>query len=56
MTSSSGPLEAWRIPRRFQQLTRIPIVIYYGDNIPKEPSESGPGWLASADGDGAPVA
>jgi len=36
--SSSGPLEAVAVPLGdFQALTRVPIVIYYGDNIPKEP-------------------
>jgi hypothetical protein len=47
--SSSGPVEAVGIPMAdFQKLTRFPIVIYYGDNIPKEPS-SNPGqdgWRA----------
>ena len=47
--SSSGPLEAMQIPLAdFEKLTRIPIVIYYGDNIPKEP-DSNPGvdgWRA----------
>jgi pimeloyl-ACP methyl ester carboxylesterase len=36
---SGGPLEADGIPLRdFMQLTKIPIVIYYGDNIPEQPS------------------
>ena len=47
--SSSGAVEAWAIPLGdFKKLTRIPIVIYYGDNIPKEP-DSHPGqdgWRA----------
>ena len=39
MTSSAGSLEAASVPLAdFMKLTRIPIVIYYGDNIPAEPS------------------
>ncbi|HSD37160.1 MAG TPA: alpha/beta fold hydrolase [Rhodocyclaceae bacterium] len=39
MASSAGPLEAASVPLAdFMKLTRIPIVIYYGDNIPTEPS------------------
>lgn len=39
MESSAGRLEATGIPRSdFMKLTKIPIVIYYGDNIPAEPS------------------
>ena len=38
MTSSAGPLEPVAIPpSEFMKLTKIPIVIYYGDNIPMEP-------------------
>jgi pimeloyl-ACP methyl ester carboxylesterase len=38
MQSSGGPLEAVGVPMSdFMQLTRIPIVIYYGDNIPEQP-------------------
>ena len=47
--SSSGPIEALAIPiADFKKLTRIPIVIYYGDNIPKEPdaNPSQDGWRA----------
>lgn len=37
-TSSFGPLSAGEVPLdQFMALTRIPIVIYYGDNIPAEP-------------------
>lgn len=37
--SSGGPLEAMAIPvADFQKLTKIPIVIYYGDFIPDKPS------------------
>lgn len=39
MPSSGGPLEAVGVPMSdFMKLTKIPIVIYYGDNIPKQPS------------------
>lgn len=39
MPSSAGPLAGVAVPlAEFMKLTRIPIVIYYGDNIPTEPS------------------
>jgi hypothetical protein len=39
MPSSGGTLEAVGVPmQEFMQLTRIPIVIYYGDFIPDEPN------------------
>lgn len=39
MHSSAGPLDAVGVPLSdFMKLTKIPIVIYYGDNIPKQPS------------------
>lgn len=39
LPSSAGPLEAVGVPMSdFRQLTKIPIVIYYGDNIPGQPS------------------
>lgn len=39
MASSAGPLEAIGVPlSEFLLLTKIPIVIYYGDNIPMEPA------------------
>lgn len=39
MPSIAGPLEGVAIPLQdFMALTRIPIVIYYGDNIPEQPS------------------
>ena len=39
MPSSAGPLEAVGVPlAEFLLLTKIPIVVYYGDNIPREPS------------------
>ncbi|MCP3137442.1 alpha/beta hydrolase [Pyxidicoccus xibeiensis] len=39
MPSLTGPLEATGVPmEHFRALTRIPIVIYFGDNIPEEPS------------------
>ena len=38
MPSANGPLEATGVPLSdFLQLTKIPIVIYYGDNIPAQP-------------------
>jgi len=47
--SSSGPLQAIGIPKEeFLKLTKIPIIIYYGDNIP-EKLDSNPGtdgWRA----------
>lgn len=48
--SSSGPLVANSIPMSdFMTLTKIPIIIYYGDFIPKEYTENNPGadgWRA----------
>ena len=39
MLSSAGPFEANGVPlSEFMMLTKIPIVIYYGDNIPEKPS------------------
>ena len=39
MQSAGGTLEAVSVPMPdFLKLTKIPIVIYYGDNIPVEPS------------------
>jgi pimeloyl-ACP methyl ester carboxylesterase len=39
--SIAGALEALSVPDEvFERLTRIPIIIYYGDNIPAEPSEN----------------
>ncbi|WP_084187060.1 alpha/beta hydrolase [Andreprevotia chitinilytica] len=41
MPSSAGPLEGVPVPQaEFLKLTRIPIIIYYGDNIPTEPVAS----------------
>ena len=42
------PLEAVGIPpAEFMSLTKIPIVIYCGDFIPKEPmANPGQGWMA----------
>ena len=38
MASSAGALEPIAIPQsEFIKLTKIPIIIYYGDFIPKEP-------------------
>ena len=40
MPAASGPLEGVAVPlAAFRELTRIPIVIYYGDNIPEQPSK-----------------
>ncbi len=39
MPSSGGPLEAVGVPlSEFTRLTKIPIVIFYGDNIPEKPT------------------
>jgi len=39
MPSSSGPLEAVGVPLSdFMKLTKIPVIIYYGDYIPAQPS------------------
>jgi hypothetical protein len=39
MPSSAGPLEGAGVPMAdFQKLARIPIIIYFGDNIPSAPS------------------
>ena len=38
MPSSAGPLEAVGVPlSEFMKLTKIPIIIFYGDNIPEKP-------------------
>lgn len=47
--SSGGTLSALGIPlSEFEQLTRVPIVIYYGDYIPDQPIANGgqDGWRA----------
>ncbi|WP_269684810.1 alpha/beta hydrolase [Flavobacterium lacustre] len=49
IASSAGALEAIGISMKdFMQLTKIPIVIYYGDNIPEKPSANSgaDGWRA----------
>jgi pimeloyl-ACP methyl ester carboxylesterase len=39
MPSSAGTLEGTAVPMSdFMQLTRFPIVVYFGDNIPSEPT------------------
>ncbi|HXI58824.1 MAG TPA: alpha/beta fold hydrolase [Polyangia bacterium] len=39
MPSMTGPLEGIAVPlSQFVQLTKIPIVLYFGDNIPETPS------------------
>lgn len=41
MPSSSGTLQGAAVPlSKFMQLTKIPIVMYYGDNIPEQPTAS----------------
>jgi pimeloyl-ACP methyl ester carboxylesterase len=41
MPSANGTLEGVPVPLAdFMQLTKIPIVIYFGDNIPNEPTTS----------------
>jgi pimeloyl-ACP methyl ester carboxylesterase len=41
MPSLTGPLEGVSVPlSEFMQLTKIPIVLYFGDNIPDEPSRN----------------
>ncbi|MBI5592630.1 MAG: alpha/beta fold hydrolase [Deltaproteobacteria bacterium] len=38
MPSSAGPFEAVGVPlAEFMKLTKIPIIIFYGDNIPEKP-------------------
>lgn len=47
--SSAGPLTATAVPKEeFLQLTKIPIIIYYGDNIPANPDPNPgiDGWRA----------
>jgi pimeloyl-ACP methyl ester carboxylesterase len=40
MPSSNGTLEPVAIPlEEFEALTRVPIIVYYGDNIPTEPTD-----------------
>lgn len=40
MPSAAGTLKPEAVPLAdFKKLTRVPIVIYYGDNIPTEPTE-----------------
>ncbi len=47
--SSSGPVSAIGVPMEaFMKLTKIPIIIYYGDNIPAkpDPNPGADGWRA----------
>ncbi|WP_456312329.1 alpha/beta hydrolase [Pseudomonas shirazensis] len=49
IASSAGALEATAISLKdFMLLTKIPIIIYYGDNIPDQPSQNSgaDGWRA----------
>ena len=39
MPSAAGTLEGVAVPlAQFMQLTKIPIIVYFGDNIPEQPS------------------
>jgi hypothetical protein len=52
MPSSGGTLEAVAVPlSEFMRLTEIPIVIYYGDNIPEKPTANPgqDGWRVRLD-------
>lgn len=41
MSSSGGTLQATSVPLTdFMKLTKIPIIVYYGDNIPAEPMDN----------------
>ena len=47
MPSAGGTLEASAVPMSdFKKLAKIPIIIYYGDNIPDKPSNNpgADGW------------
>ncbi len=49
IASSAGPLTALAVPKAdFMKLTKIPIVIYYGDFIPEkpDPNPGADGWRA----------
>lgn len=49
IASSSGPVSALPVPKSdFMKLTKIPIVIYYGDFIPEkpDPNPGADGWRA----------
>ena len=40
MPSSAGTLAGESVPlKEFRRLTKVPIVVYYGDNIPTEPTD-----------------
>jgi hypothetical protein len=40
MSSSNGTMEPVPVPvEEFEALTRVPIIVYYGDNIPTEPTD-----------------
>jgi Alpha/beta hydrolase family len=41
MASAAGTLEGVSVPlSEFMKLTKVPIVVYYGDNIPEQPTTS----------------
>ena len=49
IANSAGQLEALSVPKEeFLKLTKIPIIIYYGDNIPEKPDPNPgiDGWRA----------
>ncbi|MDA0172076.1 alpha/beta fold hydrolase [Solirubrobacter taibaiensis] len=40
MSSAAGPLAGEAVPMaNFRRLTQVPIAVYYGDNIPSEPTD-----------------
>lgn len=40
MPSSAGTLAGEAVPlKEFRRLTKVPIVVYYGDNIPTKPTD-----------------
>ncbi len=44
---AGGSLSAFKVPLSdFMKLTKIPIIIYYGDNIPDKPNPGQDGWRA----------
>jgi hypothetical protein len=52
MPSGNGTLEPMPVPaEEFEALTRVPIIVYYGDNIPAEPTEIAghDGWRVRLD-------
>ena len=58
LQSTGGPLAAIGVPMaEFMKLTKLPIIIFYGDFIPEKTQRyTRPGWMASSTGDGQKVA